>query len=356
MQSDSAAAGQPGFGRSFTDHMVVARYNADRGWSDVDVVPSTELTLSPAAMVFHYGQSIFEGLKAFRQPDGAVALFRPDQNAARFNRSARRLAMPELPAGVFTDACRQLVRVDHRSVPSAPGQSLYLRPVMIATEASLGVRPAGEYLFVVIASSVGSYFAAGMHAISVWATTDFVRAAPGGTGAAKCAANYAASLAGREQARAHGCDEALWLDAEHHRWVEELSGMNVVLVAGGGRRPVLVAPPVGETTLDGITRRSLLALAPRLGYDTVERPVGLDELCRPGSFVEAFACGTAAVVAPIGTVRSAAGDTVIGDGAPGAATTRLREALVAIQEGRAEDLFGWREPVTEPAPGALTVL
>lgn len=350
MESDIDVVGDLGFGQSFTDHMAVARYNAATGWTDVEVVPFAELAISPAAMVFHYGQAIFEGLKAFRQPDGAVALFRPADNAARFNRSAARLAMPELAVETFTAACAELVLADRRSVPSAPGHSLYLRPIMIATEASLGVRPAAEYLFAVMASPVGTYFASGVRAITVWTTNEFVRAAPGGTGAAKCAGNYAASLAGKEQARAHGCDEALWLDAEHRRWIEELSGMNVVLVAEVEGRPALVTPPIGATILDGITRRSLLELAPHLGYHTVERPVAIDELCRTGAFLEAFACGTAAAVAPIGAVRSAGGDTVIGDGSPGAVTTQLRDALVAIQEGRSEDGFGWRVQVAEAAP------
>jgi branched-chain amino acid aminotransferase len=347
----------PGFGRTFTPHMAVARYDARVGWSELEVVPFAELPMSPAAMVFHYGQAIFEGLKAFRQPDGSVALFRPDDNAARFDASARRLAMPELPTGLFTSACVELVRADAQAVPAQPGQSLYLRPTMIATEAALGVRSAHEYLFMVIASPVGSYFpSASVRPIVVWATDDYVRAAPGGTGAAKCAGNYAAGLAAKDEALVNGCDEALWLDAAEHRWIEELGGMNIVFVPSEGTGTTLVTPPIHDTILDGVTRKSLLAMAERLGYDTVERPVSLDELCQPGTFTEAFACGTAAVIAPVGGVGSPKGHWNIGDGNPGPVTTRLREALVAIQEGRADDPSGWMMKVTEPATSEVAAV
>ena len=348
MASETNGSGDPGFGRQFTDHMAVARYGPGRGWTDVEVVPFSELSLSPAAMVFHYGQAIFEGLKAFRQPDGAVSLFRPDENARRLNGSARRLAMPELPEETFTAACAELVRADQHWVSSTSGQSLYLRPMMIATEAGLGVRPAGEYLFAVIASPVGSYFVAGARPITVWASEDYVRAAPGGTGAAKCAGNYAASLAAKAQATAHACDEALWLDAGEHRWIEELGGMNIVLVADGAHGSALVTPPIHGTILDGVTRKSLLELGGSLGYQIDERPVAIDELRQPGAFREAFACGTAAVVAPIGAVRSASGHWTIGDGEAGPITNRLRDDLVALQEGRADDPFGWRVQVVDP--------
>jgi len=350
MTSEPTDDGDPGFGRQFSDHMVTARYRAGSGWADPEVVPFAELSLSPAAMVFHYGQAIFEGLKAYRQPDGAVALFRPEENAARFNASAQRLAMPALPEGAFTAACAELVRVDRGWVPDTPGQSLYLRPLMVATEAALGVRPASEYLFAVIASPVGPYFASGLRPVRVWVSEDHVRAAPGGTGSAKCAGNYGASLAAKEQASSCACDEVLFLDAEEHRWIEELAGMNIILVAHGARGPTLVTPPVGDTILDGVTRKSVLELARRLGYETIERPVALEELSQPGSFLEAFACGTAAVIAPIGALHSSSGRWNIGDGHAGPVTIRLREALIALQEGRASDPFGWRYQLNEPAP------
>jgi branched-chain amino acid aminotransferase len=352
MDGNTSPGPELGFGRDFTDHMAIARHHARSGWSDPEIVPFGELSLSPAAMVFHYGQAIFEGLKAFTQPDGVVALFRPWDHADRFDRSARRLAMPELGSEAFVRACRRLVRVDRRRVPSDPGQSLYLRPLMFATEAGLGVRPAWEYLFAVIGSPVGTYFAGGVKPITLWANREYSRAAPGGTGSAKCAGNYAASLAAKQEAAAHGCDDTLWLDALEHRWIEELGGMNIVFVQSHPGAPTLVAPPISDTILDGITRRSLLRLASHLRYQVVERPVSIDEACRPGTFDEAFACGTAAGVAPIGVIRSTAGAWTIGNGQPGPVTARLRDALLAMQGGRAEDPYGWRTTVTEPTSAA----
>jgi branched-chain amino acid aminotransferase len=240
------------------------------------------------------------------------------------------------------------VRSDRAAVPAAAGQSLYLRPMLLATEAGLGVRAAAEYLFVVMASPVGSYLGTGLGSMTVWASREHSRAAPGGTGSAKCAGNYAASLAGRQQAAAHGCAEALWLDAVEHRWIEELGGMNVVFVADGRAGPELVSPPIGDTILDGVTRRSLLQLAAGMGFDVVERPVALDEACDGRSFVEAFACGTAAGVVPITAIRSATGERRIGDGEPGPVTRRLGHALLGLQEGRADDPYGWRVSVAQP--------
>jgi branched-chain amino acid aminotransferase len=338
-----------GFGRRFTDHMAVARFDARSGWTDTEIVSFATLTLSPAAMALHYGQSVFEGLKAFRQPDGSVALFRAHDHAARLDRSARQLVMPELATGTFVEACSRLVRADLDMVPSTPDHSLYLRPMLLATEAALGVRPAAEYLFVVIASPVGAYVSTGAQPMTVWASRGHSRAAPGGTGSAKCAGNYAASLAGLQQAAAHGCGETLWLDSTEHRWIEELSGMNVVLVATGRAGPALVTPPAGGTILDGITRRSLLVLGRSLGLAVVERPVALEELCDGRSFVEAFACGTAAGVVPFSAVRSASGLWPIGNGEPGTVSQRLHETLLAIQEGRASDPYGWRMTVAEGA-------
>jgi branched-chain amino acid aminotransferase len=342
MDGEQLLGNGPGFGKRFTEHMAMARFQVGHGWTATEIVPFQALSLSPAAMVFHYGQAVFEGLKAYRQPDGTVALFRPDAHAVRLDRSARRLVMPELPAGAFTAACVELVQACAAAVSSAPGHSLYLRPMLLATEAALGVRPATEYLFVVIACPAGSYFANGTHPITVWATRDYARAASGGTGAVKCAGNYAASLAGQREAAAHGCGETAWLDAVEHRWIEELSGMNVVFVARGPAGPTLVTPPTGGTVLDGVTRRSLLELARTLGYDVVERPVSLDELGDPNCFVEAFACGTAAGVTAISAFRSTSGEWTIGDGESGPTTRRLHDELLAVQEGRAADPFGWR--------------
>jgi branched-chain amino acid aminotransferase len=330
----------PGFGRHLTDHLVTATFAGGR-WGDLELTPMHDLALSPAAMVLHYGQAIFEGLKAYRQPDGSLALFRPHDNAARFDRSAARMAMPPLPDGMFVDACLALVRADAEWVPTKAGQSLYLRPFAFATEPNLGVRAATELLFSVIASPVDTYFPGGVRPISVRTADDAVRAAPGGLGAAKCAANYSASLQTKTMAGADGFDEVVWLDAVEHRWVDELSGMNVFIVRDGE----LLTPPLADTLLAGITRDSLIALARSLDLTVHEAPLDVHAWhagAIDGSVTEAFACGTAAVIAPIGSLTTAAGAATMADGSPGPITMQLREALVAIQEGRADDPFGWR--------------
>ena len=347
MTSEPHAPADPGFGQSFTDHLVVAHHR-DGAWSEPELVAFGDLTFSPAAMALHYGQSIFEGLKAFRQPDGTVALFRPDENAARFDRSAARMAMPALPDGTFVRACLDLVTADDRFVPDGAGHSLYLRPVMMATEAALGVRPANEYLFTVLASPAGSYFPHGVTPITVWVADRFVRAVPGGTGAVKCAGNYAASLAAKAEAARQGCDEALWLDAVERRWIEELSGMNVVFVERSGSGVALVTPPAEGTILDGVTRKSILDLAVRAGIGAVERPIAIDEVI-DGRLVEAFACGTAAVIVPIGGVVSGGRTTAVAGGEPGPTTLALRQQLVDLQQGRVPDPFGWLHPVSAAA-------
>jgi branched-chain amino acid aminotransferase len=336
----AAVLADPGFGRHLTDHLVTATFTGGR-WGELELAPMHDLALSPAAMVLHYGQAIFEGLKAYRQPDGSLALFRPHDNAARFDRSAIRMAMPPLPDGMFVEACRALVAADPDWVPSKPGQSLYLRPFAFATEPNLGVRAATELLFAVIASPVDTYFAGGVRPIHVRTADDAVRAAPGGLGAAKCAANYSASLQTKTAAVAEGFDEVVWLDAVEHRWVDELSGMNVFIVRDGE----LVTPPLADTLLAGITRDSIITLARSLGLTVQESPLDVHAWragALDGSVTEAFACGTAAVIAPIGSLTTSAGTATMADGAPGALTMQLRDALVALQEGRADDPFGWR--------------
>jgi branched-chain amino acid aminotransferase len=336
----SQVLADPGFGRHLTDHMVTARF-AGGAWSPLELGPLADLALNPAAMVLHYGQAIFEGLKAYRQPDGSVAMFRPSANAARFNRSAVRMAMPSLPEATFVEACRLVTAADVDWVPTKAGQALYLRPLMIATEPNLGVRAAQELLFVVMASPVDTFFPGGVRPISIRTADAAVRAAPGGLGAAKCAANYSASLATKTAAVADGFDEVLWLDAIEHRYVEELSGMNAFVVRDGE----LVTPPISDTILEGITRASIIELARSIGLTVHEERIDAEGWCadaRAGRVTEAFACGTAAVIAPIGRLTTESGDCTMGDGTPGPITLRLREALVAIQEGRAEDPFGWR--------------
>ena len=330
----------PGFGRVFTDHMVTVRWTQDGGWQDAQLRAREAISLDPAAAVLHYGQEIFEGLKAYRRDDGSIALFRPEQNARRFNASAARMAMPEIPEDVFLNAIDELVKADLDWVPTGDG-SLYLRPFMFATEAFLGVRPSYEYLFVLIASSVGSYFKGGEKPVTVWLSDHYTRSAPGGTGAAKCGGNYAASLLAQAEAIEHGCDQVVFLDAAEHRWVEELGGMNVMFVFDDGS---LQTPPLGGTILPGITRDSILALARRKGRVVREAPYSMDEWRKDaasGRLRECFACGTAAVVASIGKIKSAQGDFTIGDGNSGPITTALKAELVGIQRGQIADADGW---------------
>ncbi len=336
----TALLANPGFGRIFTDHMVTIRYAEGKGWYDARVEARAPIALDPAAAVLHYAQEIFEGLKAYQTADG-VTMFRPEANAARFTASANRMAMAPLPERLFLDSLHRLVEIDRQWIPQSEGASLYLRPFQFATEVFLGVRPATEYLYCVIASPVGSYFTGGVKPVSVWASQEYTRAAPGGTGAAKCGGNYAASLIAQGEAAAHGCDQALFLDAVERTYVDELSGMNVFFVYDDG---TLVTPPLTGAILPGITRDSVMTLARRAGHTVQERPVSLAEWqegATSGRIREAFACGTAAVITPIGVVRSPDGEFTVADGASGDVTMRLRQELVDIQRGRAADEYGW---------------
>jgi branched-chain amino acid aminotransferase len=335
------AIADPGFGKVFTDHMVTIEWSEGRGWHDAVIGPRHALSLDPASAVLHYAQEIFEGLKAYKLADGGMALFRPEANAQRFNASARRMAMPELPEDVFVDAVRELALADRDWFPEVEGGSLYMRPFMFADEPFLGVRPAKHYKFLVICSPAGNYFKSGVPAVSIWVSADYTRAAPGGTGAAKCGGNYAASLVPQAEAIARGHDQVVFLDAAEHKWVEELGGMNVFFVFDDG---TMITPPLTGTILPGITRDSLLQLAREEGLEVREERYSLDQWradAASGRLVETFACGTAAVVTPIGRVAGEDGEFTIGSGGPGQTTSRLRERLVAIQRGSAEDPHGW---------------
>lgn len=326
----AAQLADPGFGRVFTDHMVTIRYSDAKGWHDAKVGPRGPLMLDPATAVLHYAQEIFEGLKAYRLADGGMALFRPEQNARRFQRSAKRLAMPELPEDMFLQACKQLVEVDKDWFPPVDGGSIYLRPFMIASEVFLGVKPSAEYLFMVIASAAGNYFKSGAPAISIWVSEHYTRAAPGGTGAAKCGGNYAASLVAQSEAIKQGCDQVVFLDAAEHRWVEELGGMNLFFLFDDGS---IITPPADGTILEGITRDSVLTLAREQGLNVREERYAIDQWradAQSGRLVEAFACGTAAVVTAVGKVQSAQGSFTIGAGGAGQMTQQIRAKLVAI--------------------------
>ena len=336
----AAKLADPGFGRVFTDHMSVVRYDkAKGGWYGARVESRANFPLDPALAVLHYAQEIFEGLKAYKRDDGGVNLFRPDANARRFKNSAERMAMAMLPEDVFIEAVEQLVRIDRAWIPGGEG-SLYLRPFMIASEVFLGVKPSAEYIFAVIASPVGSYFKGGPAPVSIWVSENYTRAAIGGTGAVKCGGNYAASLRAQAEAIEHGCDQVVFLDAVERRYVEELGGMNIFFVFEDGS---LVTPPLG-TILPGITRDSIIALAKDSGTRVREEAYSIEQWradAASGKLKEAFACGTAAVISPIGKVCSASGDFLISGGAAGPMAMGLRKKLVDIQYGRTNDPHDW---------------
>ncbi|MBE7194422.1 MULTISPECIES: branched-chain amino acid aminotransferase [Gordonia] len=336
----------PGFGKYFTDNMVMVDYDVDRGWYDAKVTPYGPIALDPSAMVLHYGQEVFEGLKAYRQPDGSIAAFRPEANGLRLQRSGERLAMPPLPVDDFISSLRALLDADNEWVPAAGGEeSLYLRPFMFASQAGLGVNaPSTQYRYCVIASPAGAYFAGGIKPVSVWLSTEYVRAAPGGTGFAKCGGNYAASFLAQQQATAKGCDQVVWLDAVERRFIEEMGGMNLFFVFGSGADARLVTPELTGSLLPGITRESLLTLATDAGFAVEERKITTEELRKgvtSGDITEVFACGTAAVITPVGHVKSETDDYSIGDGTPGEVTLALRDTLTGIQRGKFADTHGW---------------
>jgi branched-chain amino acid aminotransferase len=340
-----AILADPGFGQAFSDHMVTMRWDAENGWHDATLRPYGPLSLEPGTTVFHNGQAIFEGFKAYPQPDGGVAMFRPDANAARFARSAQRLALPVLPAEQFLAAADLLVRTDVAWVPRGEEMSLYLRPFMFGTTVGLTVRPAIDVTFVLIASPVGAYFASGPKPLSMWVSEKFSRAAPGGTGAAKFAGNYAGSLASVREAYDHGCDQVVFLDVIEHRWVEELGGMNLFFVFDDG---TVVTPELTGTILEGVTRDSLITLARDQGRTAVERKISIDEWregVSGGRIAEVFACGTAAVITPIRQLKWAGGEVTMANGDIGPCASGLRAALLDIQYGRAADRNSWMRRV-----------
>jgi branched-chain amino acid aminotransferase len=329
----------PGFGKFFTDHMLTMTWSAGRGWHSANIAPYGPIAMDPAAAVLHYAQEIFEGMKAYRHPDGSIWTFRPQANAARFNRSAKRMAMPDILEADFVQALEAFVGVDSAWVSSTPDHSLYLRPFMFASEAFLGVRPATEYKFMVIASPVASYFAGGVKPVTIWLSENYTRAAKGGTGSAKCGGNYASGLAAQMEATAHGCDQVVFVDTVERKWVEELGGMNLYFVMKDG---TLATPPTGGTILEGITRLSIFQLAQEFGLKPQERAVSIDEWkssVADGAIKEIFACGTAAVITPVGKLVWEGGSTA--DGTVGEITTRLRKSLMDVQFGLAPDTHGW---------------
>ncbi|GAB3760361.1 branched-chain amino acid aminotransferase [Microlunatus parietis] len=342
----AAILANPGFGSNFTDHMAVATWTADQGWHEAGIVPYGPFSLDPASAVLHYAQEIFEGLKAYHHADGSVWLFRPERNAARFHRSAVRLALPPLPEEDFLASIEALVAADRAWVPTLEEQSLYLRPFMFASEVFLGVRPAARVTYSCIASPAGAYFSSGVKPVKIWVSTSYTRAAPGGTGAAKCGGNYAASLIAQAEAAENGCEQVVFADAAEHTWLEELGGMNVYLVTADDQ---LLTPELSGTILEGVTRESILILAKDHGLTPVERKISLAEVLEgvgSGAIKEVFACGTAAVITPIAELKDADGSHRVGIGEAGEVTAAIRSALLDIQYGRAEDTHNWLRRVS----------
>ena len=332
----------PTFGTHFTDHQVVITWEKDKGWHSAQVIPYGPIMMDPSSAVLHYGQEIFEGIKAYRHEDGSIWTFRPDMNAARLQRSAKRMALPELPAEIFLESLRELISVDGDWVPQPEGEkTLYIRPFEIAAENFLGVRAAHRVEYRVIASPVGPYFTGGIKPVTIWIALDSARAGKFGTGEAKTGGNYAASLLAQQEATANGCSQVLFLDADTSTYIEELGGMNLFFVYGNGS---VVTPPLDGTILHGITRDSVIQLLKDSGHDVKEQKTSLAELreaVAAGEITEVFACGTAAVITPVGLLRSREEEIVIGGNEPGQTTVSIRKELTGIQYGKVADRHNW---------------
>jgi branched-chain amino acid aminotransferase len=334
-------AGTLGFGRHFTDHMFLMNYTEGKGWHDARIVPYANLSLDPATMVFHYAQEMFEGLKAYRTPDGSVQLFRPQKNIERMNRTNDRLCIPRIDPDDALDAIRSLVKVDEEWVPSLPGTSLYIRPFIIATDIQLGVHPAKTYLFIIILSPVGSYYKEGINPVKIYVEREYVRAVRGGTGFAKVGGNYACSLIGQQKAESLGYAQVLWLDGVEHKYIDEVGAMNVFFVIDG--KVITPALDTGSI-LPGVTRASCIELLRSLGYTVEERRLSIDEVAqahRAGKLDEAFGTGTAAVISPIGMLDNNDEKMIINDGKIGKIAETLYNTLTGIQWGTLPDTFGW---------------
>ncbi len=329
-----------GFGQIFSDRMFSQVWTADKGWHDARIGPFQNLSLSPATAVFHYGQEIFEGTKAYRRPDGHINLFRPWENAQRFNRSAARMAMQGVDVEAHVEAIAKLVELEQRWVPNGDGQSLYIRPTMIATEPALGVHTSSSLLHYIIVGPAGAYFASGFKPISVYISDEYVRAVRGGTGEAKCGGNYAASLLIGAEVAKLGYSQVLWLDGIERKYVEEVGAMNIAFAYG--RR--IITPALSGTILPGITRKSVLEMAPTLGYTMTEERIAIDDVLRDiksGDITEVFGMGTAAVIAPVGKFGYKGVDYIVNNNEVGPVARDLYQRLTDLQYGRAPDPFGW---------------
>ncbi|MBQ4040579.1 MAG: branched-chain amino acid aminotransferase [Oscillospiraceae bacterium] len=341
---EKPAASTLGFGKKFSDHMFVMEYKEGEGWKNPRIIPFGNISLSPASTVFHYGAEIFEGMKAYRTPDGKIQMFRPYENAKRMNNSAERICLPEIPEEDFVQALEALVKIDADWVPHEPETSLYLRPFTIANDPFLGVHPATEAIFMIIASPVGSYYAEGLNPVSIMIETEDVRAVRGGTGYAKCGGNYGASLRAGKKAEEKGYSQVLWLDGVERKYIEEVGAMNVMFMVGDE----IITPALTGSILPGITRKSCIELLRSRGYKVTERQFSLEELkvaCENGTLKEAWGCGTAAVVSPIGKLVIGDESYIINNNEIGAVTQELYDTLTGIQWGKIEDTFGWVYPV-----------
>ena len=329
-----------GFGQYFTDHMFLLDYDEGMGWHDARVVPYAPLMMDPAAMVLHYAQETFEGLKAYRNPKGEVLLFRPEMNARRLMSSNRRLCMPELPEDMFIEAVEALIKVEEAWIPTAPDTSLYIRPFMFATQASVGVHASLKYTFLIILSPVGAYYPEGVNPIKIWVEDEYVRAVKGGTGFTKCGGNYASGIAAQEKAAAKGYTQVLWLDGVHRKYVEEVGTMNIMFYIGDE----IVTAPIDGSILPGVTRDSMITLLKDWGYKVSERDLSIDELMeagRNGTLKEVFGTGTAAVISPVGELNYKGEIITINDFKTGPLTQRLYDTLTGIQWGKLEDSYQW---------------
>lgn len=334
------AAETLGFGKIFTDHMFLMDWNAGRGWHDPRIVPYGPLTLDPAAAVFHYAQELFEGCKAFRGRDGKVRLFRLSRHCERMKVGAGRLCLPSVEPTFLSTAIRSLIEIEERWVPAAEGSAMYVRPTIIATEPFLGVRPAEQCLFFIILSPVGAYYPEGLAPVKIWIEREKVRAAPGGLGAVKAGANYAASLLAADEAKKKGYTQVLWLDATEHRYLEEVGTMNLFVHLGDE----IVTPPLEGTILGGVTRDSVIALLHEWRMPVTERRLSIDEIeaaHRAGSLREVFGTGTAAVISPVGELGLGTQRITVGDGALGPLARRLYDEVTGIQYGTIADRHGW---------------
>ena len=329
-----------GFGNYFTDHMFMMDYTEGKGWHDARIVPYGPIAMDPATMVLHYAQETFEGLKAYRDPEGNITLFRPEMNARRMINSNRRICMAELPEEMFVEAVEAIVKYEQDWIPTAKDTSLYIRPFMFSSEAGVGVHPAKTYKFVIILSPVGNYYPEGVNPVKIWVEDEYVRAVKGGTGFTKCGGNYAASIAAQVKAESHGYTQVLWLDGVHRKYVEEVGTMNVMFVIDG----TIVTAPLEGSVLPGVTRDSIIHILKDWGYKVEERELSIDELMeagRNGKLTEAFGTGTAAVISPVGQLYYKGEEVVINNFKTGDLTQKLYDTLTGIQWGRLEDKYGW---------------